>query len=176
MFFPTRENKGIIELHLLSFKIIYELCYLLWKERFLKTNSAKELKKYITNGKVDLSKTEILDSNVPLISWDNKSKNDSSDIARQNNSTDINIPLIKSPFDNPPHITFAIIKPEDIIWLAVLNLYGMYEFTDTIFRDDNEMQKILEDTKGVILIIEQTGEKKIKKYNFIQYEELKNQK
>jgi len=173
MIFPARENEGIKEIHLLSFKIIYELCYLLWKEKFLRTNSAEELKEYITKGKVDLSKTEILDPNIPLLNWDNKLKNDSSEIAKHNNLTDNNIPQVKSPFDNPPHITFAIIKPEDIIWLAVLNLYGMNEFTYTIFRKDNEMQKILEETKGVFLIIEQTGEKKIKKYTYNQYEEFK---
>jgi len=174
MFFPARENEGIKELHLLSYKIIYELCYLLWGEKFLGTNSAKDLKEDIIRGKVNLSKTEILEHNVPLLNWDNKSENFSSEIVNKDNSIDHNIPLIKSPFDNPPHITFAIIKPEDIIWLAVLNLYGIFEFTYTMFRSDNEMQIILEGTKGIVLVVEQTGEKKIKRYSYIQYEEFKN--
>jgi len=170
--FPARDNDGLEELQLLSFKIIFELCYYLWGIMFLKSKSAEDLKKILLDGQLDFSKTEILKPEIPLLEWsdDHNSKETSNEEMEINEDQEEVLP---SPFDNPPHITFAIIKPEEVHWIAVLNLYGSVEFTTRLFDQDKEMNDILEETEGIILIIEQTGKKEVKKYQYHEYEEKK---
>ncbi|MFX1477158.1 MAG: HNH endonuclease [Promethearchaeota archaeon] len=171
--FPARDEEGMKELSLLSFKIIFDLCYFLWNDVFSRTNSFKFLKKIIMTGHFDFSRTEILDPDIPLLNWEDYLEDISLNKTCKNilQQKERNQP-IKSPFDNPPHITFAIIKPENVKWIALLNFYGLIEFSTLIFKNDDEMDQILEQSKGIITIIEQIGKKKLKSYTLSQYEEI----
>jgi hypothetical protein len=155
--FPLFENKGSKEMQKLGHKIIFELCYILWKEDFLKTNAAKELKDMILNSEMDETDTESLEWEIPLFPW--KELDGHEDIKKE-------IPLSHlSFFDNPPHITFAIIKIKDLEPIAILNFFGMFEATIRLFKNDIEINNILEKEQAIVLIIKQTGKKEILKLN-----------
>ncbi len=155
--FPVMEKNGSKEMQKLGHKIIFEMCYILCKEEFLITEGAEKLKTLILNDATDDSDLENLDWECPVFSW--------KDLEEYNDIKEELSPSQLSLFDNPPHITFAILKIENLEPIAILNLFGMFETTIRLFKNDININKLLEKEQAIIVVIKQTGKKEIIKLN-----------
>lgn len=161
MIFPIFENKGIKELQHLSQKIIFELCYVLWKEDFLITQGAKMLKKLIFNLEINESNTENLKWDNPVFSW--------KELEGIEDEKKSNSPSKTSIFDNPPNITFAILIIKNLEPIIILNLFGFFEMTIRLFKDDSKLNEKLKRKKAIFLIIKLTEKKGILILNHKNY-------
>lgn len=169
--FPVSENEGMKELQLFCYKIIFELSFLLWKKKFLNSESAKYLKTIILGEINKIPTAEILDLNNPLICWDKEELERGKYIKINGNKkkkTEESISQI-SPFDNPPHITFSIVNIKNIKWMVILNLFGRFETTIRLFENDKEIGHVLEETQGLVMVIKLTGSKELLKFSYDEY-------
>lgn len=160
-YFPDDKNKGLDEIQLLGNKIIFELCFWLWKKDFLQSKDAEYLKAHILECKVDNTKTLTLKENEPLIYLGPEDAT----------STEQEQVKFVSAFENPPHITFAVVdlSDENGKWLALLNLFGDLEITCNLFNLSSEIKKELDKTKGIVLLIKTIPPRIFQRFTLTDY-------
>ncbi|MFX1251290.1 MAG: HNH endonuclease [Promethearchaeota archaeon] len=146
--FPYNSNEGLTQLQLLGNKIIFELCYWLWEDSFLKTEDAKIMKEWILRGVIEEDITSVLKEDEPVVY---EVPDDFKETGEE--------PAVKiSPFDNTPHITFAVLSFPNGQWFALLNLFGI-EITTNLFSLPSNIVEELKKNKGIVLIIRTTAHK-----------------